>query len=799
MSVYNHDELELKWQKKWQEANLFKTEENTQKEKYFLLEMFPYPSGALHMGHMRNYSIGDVVARYHKMTGKNVLHPMGWDSFGLPAENAAIKHNTHPSTWTDNNIANMKNQLNRLGFSYDWEREVTTCKPDYYKWTQWIFLQLYKAGLVYKKEAAVNWCDSCGTVLANEQVINNKCWRCDTDVLQKDLSQWFIKITDYAEELLTEIDNLKGWPESVKIMQKNWIGKSNGTELKLPLKDLEGEIEVFTTRADTVFGMTYVCLAPEHPLIKTLVKNNPKANDIEIFVQKTRNESKIDRTNENSEKEGFFTGHYAINPANNRIIPIYIANYVLMNYGTGAVMAVPAHDTRDFAFAKKYNLEIIEVISKDGQPTTNLTEAYIDSGILLNSEQFNGQNSLDAKSNISNWLATQNKAKITTNYKIRDWLFSRQRYWGVPIPIVYCDCCGIVPENPENLPIKLPLNVNPVIGEKSALATSKEFLETTCPKCGGKATRESDTMDTFICSSWYYLRYSDPKNSKEIFAKDKVNYWQKVDQYIGGIEHAVLHLLYARFINKFLHHQGLIKYSEPFENLLTQGMVIKDGAKMSKSKGNVVDPLKIIKDYGADTARLFILFAAPPEKELEWNDNGIEGSFRFINRIWRLQEQIGKISDQKELDKKLHKTIKAVTEDIESFSFNTAISRIMELINTMYQVGVDKKSYETMLILLNVFAPHVTEEIWHLLGHSSFISKESWPTFDQKLTIDDTCTVVFQVNGKLRGKIELAKGHSKEEIEKIVLADETLKSKLEGLTIRKVIVVPDKLVNIVAN
>ncbi len=796
MNKYEPESIELKWQKRWRDECVFTTIE-TEQPKLYVLEMFPYPSGELHMGHVRNYTIGDVTARFHRRQGKNVLHPMGWDSFGLPAENAALKHQTHPATWTDKNILRMKEQLNRLGFSYDWNREVTTCKPDYYQWTQWIFLQLYKKGLVYKKEAPVNWCGQCQTVLANEQVVNDACWRCETLVEQRELNQWFIKITQYADKLLADINGLNGWPERVKTMQTNWIGKSEGVELFLPVKDSKLMISVYTTRIDTVFGMTYVCLAPEHPLIAEFLKHNIYASEIKLFISRIKTQNRRERTGENTEKEGIFTGHYAINPANNYEVPIFIANYVLMDYGTGAVMAVPAHDTRDFAFAKKYELPIIEVISLNSKPSQEFVEAFVDEGLMLNSWPFDQMTNIDAQKYISTWLIDQGKAKLSAQYKIRDWLISRQRYWGVPIPLVYCPVCGIVPEDESHLPVTLPLDVNPVLGEKSALATSPDFLRTQCPRCKGDAQRESDTMDTFMCSSWYYLRYADPKNISEIFNAKKILYWQPVDQYIGGIEHAVLHLLYSRFITKFLYDQGLLLHNEPFKNLLTQGMVVKDGAKMSKSKGNVVEPLSMIAKYGADTARLFIMFAAPPEKELEWSDHGVEGCFRFVSRVWRLQEMVGTVKNPEQLMRQVHKTIQSVTQDIEQFGFNTAISRIMELVNVMYQIGTDQASFEILLMLLNPFAPHITEELWSIMGNKTLIMNEKWPIYDEAKLRDEFCTVVLQINGKIRAKIDVAKGLSKEELLNLAMKEPSFLSRVHEQIIVKTIVVPDKLVNVV--
>ncbi|HCY36892.1 MAG: leucine--tRNA ligase [Candidatus Margulisiibacteriota bacterium] len=796
---YNHSDIESKWQRFWNETSAFKSEINDQ-PKYYTLEMFPYPSGDLHMGHMRNYSIGDVVARFKRMSGFNVLHPMGWDAFGLPAENAAISRNIHPAEWTDRNIARMKNQLKSLGLSYDWDREVTTCKPDYYKFTQWIFLKLLEKGLIYQKEAAVNWCEKCGTVLANEQVKDGKCWRCDTIVVQKDLKQWFIKITDYAERLLQDISTLQGWPDSVKIMQTNWIGKSTGVEINLLVENENECITVYTTRPDTVYGMTFMVLAPEHPIIPKLINNKPNKSDIEQSIQKMRNQNKIERTSELSEKEGIFTGSYAINPVNGNKIAIFIANYVLMDYGTGAIMAVPAHDTRDFAFAKKYNIDIIEVISPTGQQSTNLTEAYVNEGIMINSTPFNGQKSSDALGNIANYIEEKNYGKKTVNFKLRDWLISRQRYWGVPIPIVHCNTCGIVPVQEKDLPITLPLDVQPIVGSKSALATSDKFLNTTCPICGEPAQRESETMDTFMCSSWYFLRYTSPQENSLPVNKEMASYWMSVDQYIGGIEHAILHLLYSRFITKFLYDCEISPVSEPFKNLLTQGMVIKDGAKMSKSKGNVVDPTEILEKYGADTARLFILFAAPAEKELDWSDRGVEGSYRFVNRVWRLVQNNINAPDKPETRKlltMLHKTVKNVTNDLHKFSFNTAIAKIMELTNLMYQEELTKNSLRTLVLILGPFIPHLCEELWSQLGNNEPMYLHPWPEYDENLAKDDEITIVFQVNGKIKDKAEVPVGTNNEELLAIAKNSKKIQTTIGEKKVIKEIVVPNKLVNIV--
>ncbi|WP_053956988.1 leucine--tRNA ligase [Inediibacterium massiliense] len=817
MTKYNFKEIEKKWQIHWDENKVFQTNEN-EKEKYYALEMFPYPSGKLHMGHVRNYSIGDVVARFKKMKGYNVLHPMGWDAFGLPAENAAIKHGIHPNEWTWKNLEEMREQLKQLGLSYDWDREVTTCHPDYYKWTQWIFLQFYKHGLAYKKQYPVNWCPSCETVLANEQVVGGKCERCDSVVGKKDLDQWYFKITDYADRLLKDIDKLEGWPEKVKLMQKNWIGKSIGAEVDFSIDGHDEKLKVFTTRPDTIYGVTYMVLAPEHPYVSQFTKGTQYEEEVIKFKEKLQHLSEIERTSTNVEKEGLFIGKYAINPVSEKKIPIYIANYVLMDYGTGAVMAVPAHDERDFEFAKKYDLPIIPVIKGKDEEIQELKEAYTHEGVMINSELFNGLNNKEALVKISEYLEEKGLGKKTINFRLRDWLLSRQRYWGTPIPIVYCEECGVVPVPEKDLPVMLPTDVVFSGKGESPLTTSKEFVYTECPKCGKRARRETDTMDTFVDSSWYFLRYTDAKNQEEIFKKDNAKYWMGVDQYIGGVEHAILHLLYARFFTKVLYDLGYSPIEEPFDNLLTQGMVLKEGTKMSKSKGNVVSPEEIIKTYGADTARLFILFAAPPERDLEWSDTGVEGCFRFLNRVWRVvdelkdfigtEKEIGSLKEEdKNLEYMIHTTIKRVTEDIEErFNFNTAISAIMELVNEIYkykELGEScnkpllRQGLETIIILLSPFAPHMTEELWQNIGNNVSVHEQMWPTYDVGATLKDQVEMVIQINGKVRDKIEVSSNATKEELEKEALSNEKISALIEGKTLIKVIVVPKKLVNIV--
>lgn len=823
---YAPHDIEAKWQKYWEENKTFKVEMDKDKPKSYVLEMFPYPSGNLHMGHVRNYSIGDVIARFRTMKGFNVLHPMGWDSFGMPAENAAIKHNIPPKKWTLENIANMTRQLKALGLSYDWDREVNTCKEDYYKWTQWFFELFYKRGLAVKKESAVNWCDTCNTVLANEQVIDGKCWRCDHEVVKKDLSQWFFKITDYADELLKDLDLLPGWPERVKTMQHNWIGRSEGLEFSFEIPALNDTVAVYTTRPDTAYGVTFMALAAEHPLIKKICENNPKADEINAFCERVRNQSEIERTSSESEKEGVFTGVYCINPFTGRKVEIWVTNYVLYDYGTGAVMGVPTGDQRDWMFADKYGIEKIVTICPIGKELKleEMTCAYEEKeGMLVNSGEFTGMEMHKAMSAIMDKAEAEGFGKRRVNYRLRDWLISRQRYWGAPIPIIYCPHCGevLVPE--DQLPVRLPEDVSFNAGAKSPLATSEEFVHCKCPKCGADATRETDTMDTFLCSSWYYLRYTDAHNDKMPFDKEFNNYWGPVDQYIGGIEHAILHLLYSRFFVKVLRDAGLVDYDEPFSNLLTQGMVIKDGAKMSKSLGNVVSPEEILSKYGADTARLFILFAAPPERELEWSDQGVEGSFRFLNRIWRIVQAFENVLAQKvteydhsnlseadkDLRRVLHSSIKKVTNDIETrFNFNTAISTMMELVNALYaykeaakepNAGLIYEAISDLIKMMSPFVPHITEELWRgAIDANSSVHEQSWPECDEEALKVDNVEIVLQVNGKVRGRLTVPAEATKEELEKIAMADANVQAHIGDATVRKVICVPGRLVNIVA-
>ena len=817
---YDFKKIEERWQKYWEENNTFKTDIKKEKKKYYVLEMFPYPSGKLHMGHVRNYSIGDAVARFKKLNGYNVLHPIGWDSFGLPAENAAIKNGIHPSVWTKKNIAEMQEQMKRLGFSYDWDREVATCSEEYYKWMQWIFIQFYNKGLAYKKENPVNWCPSCNTVLANEQVVQGACERCGTDVTKKRLSQWYLKITDYADRLLDNIDKLDGWPYKVKMMQKNWIGKSEGAEIKFRIDGSNKEIIVYTTRPDTLFGVTYMVLAPEHPYVDELTRGTEFEKKTKKYIENTLKKSAIERSTISKEKTGEFIGKYAINPVNDKKIPIFISDYVMMDYGTGAIMAVPAHDQRDFDFAEAFNLDIIKVIENDDQKESESKEVFVDSGKLINSGKYNGLDNKKAMKAILEDLQDRGLGAAKTNYKLRDWLISRQRYWGTPIPMIYCEKCGWIPESIKNLPVKLPTDVKFTGKGESPLATSEIFKHAECPKCKGKAVREIDTMDTFLDSSWYFLRYTDPKNENKIFDSEKADYWMSVDQYIGGVEHAILHLLYARFFEMFLSDIGLVKNEEPFTNLLTQGMVLKDGLKMSKSIGNIVSPEKIINEYGADTARLFILFAAPPEKELNWSDEGVEGSYKFLNRVYRLvyeyvtdmqkENSGGKIEIANEADKKLYfrlnYAIKKVTEDAGGkFSFNTAISSIMELVNELYKykelknknMPLFEKSLKEMIIILSPFTPFIAEELYNSLTKKEGIMNEKWPIYNEKAFIREEMEIVIQINGKLKDKIKVNKDEKEEVIKEKAVNTTKIKSSLTDRQLIKVIYVPKKLVNLV--
>ena len=822
---YFPQELEKRWQKYYEDNNTFKTFDEEDKPKYYALSMFPYPSGKLHMGHVRNYTITDVIARYKKMNGYNVLHPIGWDSFGLPAENAAMQHGADPAKWTDENIAYMTGQLKRLGISYDWDREVTTCKEDYYKWTQWLFLQLYKKGLAYKKEAAVNWCEHCGTVLANEQVIDGKCWRCDNVVEKKYLSQWFFKITEYAETLLKDLNLLEGWGDNVKTMQANWIGKSTGAIFKFKVIDApngeELEVPVYTTRPDTVHGITYLVVAPEYKDIDKLTTPENK-QAVEEYRANARKMSEIERLSTDRPKTGVPLGTHCINPFTNETFPLWTADYALVEYGTGAVMAVPTHDTRDFAFAKKYDLPMKVVISNPENPSDCKDEAYTEEGILINSNEFNGMKNTDAKKVIIQKAVDNGFGEFKTQYRLRDWLISRQRYWGAPIPVVYCDKCGIQPVPENQLPVKLPKDVDFSVVGKSPITTSPTFKDTVCPVCGGHAVREMDTMDTFVCSSWYYLRYADARNSEKCFDKKLVNKWLPVDQYVGGIEHAILHLLYSRFFTKALRDLGLLDFDEPFKNLLTQGMVLKDGSKMSKSKGNTVDPDEIFENYGADTARLFILSDSPPARDFDWSDAGVEGCYKFLNRVWRLissnqanitldynlPEKPSKEND--DLIRTVHMAIKAISNDISNdFQFNTVISRYRELTNSIYDWVAKKSDFTqedknvfsfavtSLVKLMSPVTVFMSDEIWHELGAKNSIHDEKWCEWDENLAKASSITLVVQVNGKVKDKISVDEGLNNDELKETALSSPKIQELTKGKEIVKTIVVPKKLVNIV--
>ncbi len=826
--IYDFKKVEEKWRKRWKEENLYGRYDKS-KPKYYVLEMFPYPSGPLHMGHVRNYTLGDVVARYKRMRGYNVLHPMGWDAFGLPAENAAIKHNLSPKEWTYKNIEKMKSQLIEQGISYDWDREIATCDPNYYKFTQWFFVELYKSGLAYKKKAPVNYCPTCKTVLANEQVIDGKCWRCGTPVIKKDLEQWFFKITEFAEDLLNDLDELPGWPEKVKVMQKNWIGKSIGADVDFPIDGDDEVIRVFTTRPDTLFGVTFMALAPEHPLVEKLAKKAGILHKVEEFKHEVLKMSEIERSSTKLEKKGLFLNAYAINPLNNEKIPIWVANYIVYQYGTGAIMAVPAHDQRDFEFARKYNLPIRVVIQPEGEELNpeEMEEAYTGEGIQVNSGKFSGLHSTEAKEKIIEYLEERGIGKRSVRYKLRDWLISRQRYWGAPIPVVYCKKCGIVPIPEEDLPVLLPDEKEVDFSREgmSPLETAEEWKHTKCPICGGDAIRETETMDTFVCSSWYYLRFTSPNALKypEDFPFDRENahYWMPVDQYIGGVEHAILHLLYSRFFTKFLYRKGYAKFKEPFKNLFTQGMVLSNGSAMSKSKGNVVSPEEIVKKYGVDAERLFILFIAPPEADADWTDRGIEGMSRYVNRVWRIFNKYMDVAKKgrdsydtskideldKSLRRKLHETIKKVTIDIEKrFHFNTAIASMMELTNEL-SLYLNKKEnpnpdvlrevFKNFLLLLAPFAPFLSEELWERFGGKRSIHLEEWPNWDEEALKRERIKIIIQVNGKVRGKIEVPDGLDEKEIEEAALKEKSVKRFIEGKEIKKIIHVKNKLINIV--
>ncbi|MBO4335112.1 MAG: leucine--tRNA ligase [Desulfovibrio sp.] len=829
---YNAQDIEKKWQTRWQNEGAWNCSVDAQKKKYYVLEMFPYPSGNIHMGHVRNYCIGDVIARSKRMQGFNVLHPMGWDAFGLPAENAAIKHHVHPAEWTYANIDTMRSQLKRLGYSYDWRRELATCRPEYYRWEQEFFLRLLDKGLVYRKKAPQNWCPSCHTVLANEQVIDGLCWRCDSQVEQKELTQWFLRITAYGEELLADLDLLAGkWPERVLAMQRNWIGKSLGCEVEFSLPspvDGTTSLKVFTTRPDTLFGVTFLTLAPEHPLVEALIRGKDNEEEIRDFITRIRNMDRLDRQAETLEKEGIATGASVLHPLTGKAIPIWLGNFVLASYGTGAVMGVPYADQRDFDFAKKYALPVIPIIEpKDGLPSEQ-TCAMTGEGTMINSGEFNGLANEEAKLAITKKLESLGKGKASVQFRLRDWNISRQRYWGAPIPVVYCEHCGVVPEKPEKLPVLLPLDLKVLDDGRSPLPQEESFTSCTCPRCGGQARRETDTMDTFMESSWYFARYTSARESTAAFSAEAMDYWLPVDQYIGGVEHAILHLLYARFFTKALRDLGIYpkKLAEPFSNLLTQGMVLKEGSKMSKSKGNVVNPTEMIDRYGADTVRLFCLFAAPPERDFDWSDAGIEGSSRFLARVWRLFMDSGQrllpvaacsataqdatTTLLKDLRRKEHETVKKVRDDLcERFQFNTAIAQIMELVNAMYlarekmgQEPHEKRIFSsamaTVLTLLSPVTPHLCEELWELMGHKGRLGDEGWPLVDERALEKDLLNIAVQVNGKLRANISVPAGLDQKALEEAALANDSVKRHTAGLGVKKIIVVPGKLVNIVA-
>ncbi|HJV55839.1 MAG TPA: leucine--tRNA ligase [Methylomirabilota bacterium] len=821
---YPFPEIEARWQKAWADAKQFKVSEAPGRPKYYCLEMFPYPSGRIHMGHVRVYAIGDLLARYKWMRGFNVLHPMGWDAFGLPAENAAIDNGVHPAVWTYENIDNMRTQLKRMGISYDWDREVTTCDPAYYKWEQLVFIRMLERGLAYRRRSRVNWCPSCQTILANEQVEAGRCWRCDSEVVTKEIDGWFFKITDYAQELLDWCDRLPGWPERVLTMQRNWIGRSEGAEFALPVAGRpEVKIPIYTTRPDTSFGMTYAVLAPEHPLVDTLVVDVEERRAVDAFRAEVARESEIERLATDRPKRGCRLRARAVNPFTGREIPLFLADYVLMGYGTGAIMAVPGEDQRDWDFAKAHDLPIVATVKRPADWADD--QAYTGDGVKINSGFLDGLGIEEAKRKAIDWLVAQGIGQAKVNFRLRDWGISRQRYWGAPIPVLYCERDGMVPEREENLPVVLPRDVQISGKGGSPLAEVAGFVNATCPKCGGRARRDTDTMDTFVESSWYFLRYCSPTYDRGMFDPAAVAYWMPVDQYIGGIEHAVLHLLYARFYTKVLRDLGMLKVDEPFHALLSQGMVIKDGAKMSKSKGNVVDPDELIRRFGADTARLFSLFAAPPEKDLDWNDRGVEGASRFLNRVWRfVHANLPELkaaartvpvpgSDGGRVFRRvIHETIRKVTHDIEhDFHFNTAISAVMELVNALHEFerasldgmpreersGLLREAVEATLLLLGPVSPHITEELWAALGHTQSLFRQRWPEPDPAALARDEVEIVVQVDGRVRSRLTALVGAQEAEVREKALADDKVRPWLDGRRIAKVVVVPGRLVNIV--
>lgn len=808
---YDHKAIEEKWSERWaQDRSLYKAADDGSRPRYYVLEMLPYPSGRLHMGHVRNYSIGDALARYQWMRGYDVLHPMGWDAFGLPAENAAIKRGQHPRDWTLENIAHMKKQLQRLGFAYDWDREVSTCEPEYYRWNQWFFLKMLERGLAFRKKSLVNWCPECATVLANEQVVDGCCWRHETTpVEQRELEQWFLRTTAYAQQFLDDMKQLEdGWPERVLTMQRNWIGRSEGTEVDFALKDSDARIRIFTTRVDTIYGATCVILAPEHPMARDLCQGELAPRLKEMIDEQGRKDP------ESLEKEGFFTGHYAVNPFSGDTVPVWVGNFVLMGYGTGAIMAVPAHDERDFEFCRKYNLPVRPVIrSQDGQLAdgNTMTEAFTADGILENSGEFSGLPSSEARQRMSAKAEREGFGKPSITYRLKDWGISRQRYWGTPIPVIHCPSCGVVPVPESDLPVILPRNVEITGRGRSPLENVPEFVNTTCPKCGGSARRETDTMDTFVDSSWYFFRYVDPKNDQAPFDPERVRPWFPVDQYIGGVTHAILHLLYARFWCKVMRDLGLVSTDEPFKNLFTQGMVQLHGQTMSKSKGNIVDPDDMVAKFGADTCRLFVLFAAPPEKDMDWNESSVEGQYRFISRVYRfVTRNIGRnnVAGKPEADRKalrkLHQTIAKVTSDFDNrWHFNTSVAALMELTNELYALeqdlssGVVNEVLEKLVLMLAPFAPFVAEELWSELGRTGPVFRQSWPAYDPELAREDEVEIPVQINGKLRARVTVALGLNRQDLEQRALTDDKIRALVDGKQIVKVIVVPDKLVNIV--
>lgn len=819
---YNFKKIEEKWQKVWDSKKVFRSCKDRAKKKYYCLEMYPYPSGCIHMGHVRNYSIGDVISRYKIMKGFNVIHPIGWDAMGMPAENAAISQGVHPQKWTLDNILYMKRQLKRMGFSYDWDREVNTCLPEYYRWNQWIFLKMYERGLAYRKKSRVNWCPQCQTVLANEQAVGERCWRCGTAVKQKEIEQWFLKITDYAEELLSGHSLLEKWPEHALTMQKNWIGKSTGAHIIFPMADSSRSIEIFTTRVDTIFGATFIALSPGHPLSRTLILESERKEELEKWIERNLIERRQKESLEETEKKGIDTGKKAINPYTGEEIPIWITNYVLMEYGTGAIMAVPGHDKRDFEFAKKYSLPIKEVIVPYGQsPAGKTEEVFEDFGIVINSGHFSDRNSIEAAKEMIRYGEEKGFARKEILYRLKDWGISRQRYWGTPIPVIYCSKCGIVGVPYDSLPVVLPYDVEFKGTEGSPLEKAEDFVKTTCPKCHREARRETDTMDTFFDSSWYYFRYCSPEEKKLPFDPQPVDYWLPVDLYIGGIEHAILHLIYARFFCKVLRDLGLTEIDEPFPRYLAQGMVTKDGSAMSKSKGNVVDPDEMVSEYGADTLRLFVLFAAPPEKEFAWNEKGIEGSYRFLNRIWSFFQENMDIFNKEEEDlrgsdiavsslrRKMHQTVKKVSENIEKrFHLNTAVSSIMEFFNQIKKendtlrksdVGKNilKEALEKLVLLLYPFTPHVCEELWERMGHKKLLIRSAWPSFDPDLAKEETVTIVVQINGKLRDKFNVERDLQEVRIKERALELYRIQNLIGEKKVKKVIYIKNKLVNIV--